>query len=49
MKTYLLFAHLHSGKCVARVITGHKAVKEEMERLLNLKRYYKNYEVYATT
>lgn len=48
MKTYFFYAQLHSGKLVARVITGHAAVKEEMERVLKLRAFYKNFEVYST-
>jgi len=48
MKTYLFFARLHSGKFVMRVIVGHKAVRTEVERVLNLKAFYKDFEVYKT-
>jgi len=48
MKTYLFLARLHSGKLVMRVITGHKAVKAEMARVLNLRAFYKDFTVYST-
>lgn len=48
MKTYLFFATLHSGKFVVRVIKGHKALMDEVDRVLKLRAYYSNYEVYVT-
>lgn len=48
MKTYFLFAKMHSGKLVLRVITGHRAVLDEMDRITKLRAFYKDYEVYST-
>ncbi len=48
MKTYLFFATLHSGKFVIRVIKGHAKVLAEMDRVMKLRAFYRNYEVYLT-